>query len=125
MEFLGYKNTSTKIEYDENGFIKFNEMIFFGDKYETTGISSFTCKLVEKTSSSYNYGITVQEEIISGHFVAYGNINIHLEKDNSIKEIFVNGVKDGKLYDKYDDCFSIYPEQYIHLIYTNSRRLPV
>jgi hypothetical protein len=124
MELLGYKNTSTKIEYDENGFINFNEMIFFGDDFLTTGLSSFKCVLVEKTSDLYSYNITIQEESILGHYVADGKVNIYLENGN-IKEIFVNGVKYGKLHDKYNDCFSIYPEQYIHLIYTNSRRLPV
>jgi hypothetical protein len=124
MELLGYKNTSTKIEYDENGFINFNEMIFFGDDLLTTGLSSFKCVLVEKTSDLYSYDIIIQEETTSGHFVACGKVNIYLENGN-IKEIFVNGVKDGKLYDKYDDCFSIHPEQYIHLICINSKRLSV
>ena len=125
MELLGYKNTSANVEYDEHGFINFDRMIFFGDDWYTTGISSFKCTLVGKTSELYSYDVTVQEETNLGHSVAHGKVDIHLKNGNEIKEIFVNGVKNGKLHDKYNDCFSIYPEEYIHLICVNSRRLPV
>lgn len=126
MELLGYLNTSIKPDYDEKGFINFNNMIFFEDGRgggETIGISSFKCELIEKTTNSYKYNVVVQEEISSGHFVAYGMINIFL-KDNKIEEFFVNGINYGKLYDKFGDNFSIYPEQYIHLIYIDHKMLP-
>jgi len=100
-------------------------MIFFGDSWESTGISSFTCKLLSKSSDLYSYNVTVQEETLFGHFVANGKVDIYLENKNNIKEIFVNDVKDGKLHDKYGDCFFIYPEEYMHLIYINNKRLPV
>ncbi len=127
MELLGYTNNTDKLEYDENGFIIPKEMVFFGESFDTTGTTSFKCELLEKTNESYKYNVTIQEENSHGHFVANGTVQIFYDpvSPEEIKEIFVNDIKDGKLRDKCADCFSIYPEYYIHLMHLHKKRLPV
>lgn len=55
------------------------------------------------------YTVRVVESIPTGTFVAFGTVEV---SDDG--EFRVNGVVDGPLHDKYDDCFHIYPRVYKH-----------
>jgi hypothetical protein len=55
------------------------------------------------------YTVRVVESISTGTFVAFGTVEV---TDDG--QFTVNGVLDGPLHDKYNDCFDIYPRVYKH-----------
>jgi hypothetical protein len=135
MELLGYYNYSDKLNYDENRFLKnFEEIhenvVYFNEEKLVLGEKSnkntnsieqsiFNFKLESKDAEKYVYSITIIEEGSTFDFMALGKVEIYYQiRDSKIKlkQILVNGVINGPLHDKYNDCFNIRPEDYLHLL---------
>ncbi len=135
MELLGYYNYSDKLNYDENRFLmnfdKLHEnVVYFNEEKNILGEKSnkiqnsieqsiFNFKLESKDKEKYVYSITIIEEGTTFDFVALGKVEIYYQiRDSKIKlkQILVNGVINGPLHDRYNDCFNIRPEDYLHLL---------
>ncbi len=118
VQLLGYlynEKDEGPILYDENRFIIPNKMnrYFFGNY--GSSYSSLAIELISKTDSKYMYDITIVEGTQTSTFVASGKVEIYFTH-NQIEKIIVNGVDDGSLNDKYNDCFTIYPHKYINIL---------
>ena len=100
--------------YDENEFLNGSNIIFFENK-TIFDIVSLHWTLVNKNDNIYKYDIIIQEETDFGHFVAYGQVEIKFI-DTYIDEVIVNNIKNGKLHDKYGDCFDLDVLDYIHIL---------
>jgi len=72
------------------------------------------------TSSKYSYRVDMSYE--TGHYtnVAYGDVVFSCYKDENgvtqIQDIIVNGEPNDCLHDKYNDCFDIYPLEYMDIL---------
>ena len=80
-----------------------------------------------KDNTKYVYDISIIEEGTDFDFLSYGKVEIYytyIDTYNVIKisKIIVNGVPNGILKDKYDDCFDIRPYKYIHILHKNSKK---
>jgi len=130
MELLDYYNYSDKLNYDDKGFlINFDQIhknvVYFNQKTENDKNfnsfeqSIFSFNLEYNDNEKYIYSISIIEEGNAFDFVALGKVEIYYKIINSkiqIKNILVNGVINGELHDKYNDCFYIRPEHYLHLL---------
>jgi hypothetical protein len=123
MELLGYLNYETPVTYDENYFINSTDIYFSYDEDKSLLNTSnggdgsrIHITLKEKTTSRYIFSITIIETVNYYQNVAFGNVEIYYNQDG-IEKILVNGIEDGYLEDKYDDCFDISPESYLHILY--------
>ncbi len=90
---------STCIRYDDS------ETSTYGN-YATIFIS--TGQYYEEGKCLYHVSVT--EKCERGVFMASGNVVIDKGR------FYVNGVENGHLHDTYNDCFTIYPIDYAHLI---------
>jgi hypothetical protein len=76
------------------------------------------------TSSKYSYRVDMSYE--TGHYtnVAYGDVVFSCYKDENgvtqIHDIIVNGEPNDCLHDKYNDCFDIYPLEYMDILTHNA-----
>jgi hypothetical protein len=123
MELLGYLNYETPVTYDENYFINSTDIYFSYDEDKSLlNISNggdgsrIHIQLKEKTTSRYIFSITIIETANYYQNVASGNVEIYYNQDG-IEKILVNGVEGGYLEDKYQDCFNISPDRYLHILY--------
>ena len=84
------------------------------------GMTSFN---VSDTNLSYTYHIHLSFDDGYGHYIAHGNVIITCIKDEQnnryISDINVNGTHNGALHDRYNDCFDIYPYEYLHILCPN------
>jgi hypothetical protein len=103
------------LNYDSNGFLTGSQQVFFND---THSLVSFYYSLLENNDNYYKYNITIQEEWSYASSVAYGTVEIFVD-NNKINKVIVNDIENGTLKDKYNDCFDINPNKYLHLIYNN------
>ena len=94
---LGYETLEFTEEHDNTRKLTFNN----------GGPSQAIITITQHPDHVY---VGIIEEDIAATFVASGNITF-VDGD-----IYVNGVKNGLLTDKYDDCFVIKPLRYIHLL---------
>ncbi len=94
------------------------------------GLTSFT---VTETNLSYSYHIHLSYDDGYGHYIAHGDVTITCVKDEQnkknkryISDINVNGNHNGALHDKYNDCFDVYPYEYLPILCPNiSSNLPL
>lgn len=137
MELIGYYNYEDKFEYDDNGFLIppiDNSFIIFdsiqkgseyikSDNYPEQALLKVYLEL--KDDIKYVYNISIIEEGTDFDFLSYGKVEIHYNYINddisTIKKIIVNGISNGILKDKYDDCFDIRPSKYIHILHKYSQ----
>ncbi len=130
MELLDYFNYEIHTSYDENNFLKienpdvYSRIIF---KNNITGDESIDSSLVndyvllsvnlnKKTDSYYSYHIYIVECWSTHENVARGDVEIYYNQ-SGIEKILVNGVENACLEDKYQDCFNISPDRYLHILY--------
>jgi hypothetical protein len=92
------------IHHSDNGLLVDCSLQFRGDE----GRSNIQ---ITKVNENKTYIVTIAEHISKGgHFVANGIVVI----DPVTGSFVVNGVPDGCLHDKYQDCFDLKPEVYKH-----------
>lgn len=74
-------------------------------------------------TSEYTYDLHLSLDDGYGIFVAYGQVKIYCSTDEHnnkyIADVLVNGVSNGPLHDKYNDCFNIYPYEYLPFLCPN------
>ena len=128
MEFCGYTNKTDKIDYDSNGFaiIPSNPKEFQFTFYPTNQKDTDYVKeeyiifvsLMNKCESYYTYYLRIILESNVGYLggVAIGEVKIYFDR-NGISKVFVNDIENGNLIDRYDDCFDISPDEYLHLLF--------
>jgi hypothetical protein len=73
--------------------------------------------------SEYTYNLQLSLDDGYGIFTAYGQVKIYCSTDEQnnkyIADVLVNGVSNGPLHDKYNDCFDIYPYEYLPFLCPN------
>ncbi len=130
MELLGYVNNDIKPGYDENNFLKienpdvYSQIIFkndmIGEEFVDSSLADdyllLSVNLNKKTELYYSFHIYIVECWGTHENVAFGDVEIYYNQDG-IEKILVNGVEGGCLKDKYQDCFNISPESYLHILY--------
>jgi hypothetical protein len=87
---------------------------------------SINLNSVEQSGTSYKYSYRVNMSYETGHYtnVAYGDVVFSCYKDENgvtqIQDIIVNGEPNDCLHDKYNDCFDIYPLEYMDILTHNA-----
>ena len=130
MELLDYFNYTDKFTYDENNFLKieqdkdmrFEFRTYIEDKnsldspLQNDYVRLFIM-LKCKTETYYEFQIGICE--YSGYYIntASGNVKIYYDQ-NGINKVLVNDVENGILEDRYNDCFDITPQRYLHILHT-------
>lgn len=123
-------NKNHIFNYDENGFLMQSDnknkdsLIEFNLYYDEEGIEKISSSSIflsfqhiKKIDNVYSYNISIIEETPTADFHAFGIVEIHYN-DGNINKIIVNHKENGYLHDKYNDCFDIKPDHYMHLIYS-------
>lgn len=119
MDFLNYKNDDIHLDYDDNGFLflEKSKSIYFKPNFsKIDSLISFNIDYIFKNDMYYKYNISVIQECTYGNSVAHGEVEIYYN-ESGLQNIIVNGKPFGDLTDRYNDCFEISPDSYIHLIY--------
>ncbi len=131
MELIGYYNYEDKLNYDQNNFLinvenNSNNIVYFdfdeSKNKSNIGQSIFSFSLNSKDENKYVYDVMIKEQTNTAEFVAIGKVEIYyniVDSNIKFKQILVNGVINGPLHDKYNDCFIIYIETYLHLLVKN------
>lgn len=130
MEILGYYNFEIQPSYDENHFLDIKDdnqysRVICKNEIESKELLDSSLKddylllsihLNKKTESYYSFHIYIVECWGRHENVALGDVDIYYNQD-SIEKILVNGIKDACLEDRYNDCFNISPDRYLHILY--------
>ena len=130
MEILGYYNFEIQPSYDENHFLDIKDdnqysRVICKNEIESKELLDSSLKddylllsihLNKKTESYYSFHIYIVECWGRHENVALGDVDIYYNQD-SIEKILVNGIKDACLEYRYNDCFNISPDRYLHILY--------
>ncbi len=113
---------------DDDGYNEPDEETFtyeqtFSDEEAFFSIKLLSFNVLNSSVSEYTYNLNLSLDDGHGQYVAYGEVKIYYstdENDNKyISDVLVNGVSNGPLHDKYNDCFNIYPYEYLPILCPN------
>ncbi len=116
-------DSDTDDGYNEPNVLDGSPVVQFPTEYAYMTIELVSVIVSSSTptlTTEYTYNLSMKLDDGHGTYVAYGEIKIYCAVDENNKkylaDVLVNNVSNGPLHDKYDDCFDIYPYEYLHIL---------